>query len=150
MGFRFGETVNTVEDWFRHLVTASIINGLLSHFIYDILKSFFKKIVSRRTEVKRDWRWSRTRLLFDKTGRPAIHGYKEAFFLVPSNMSPFLDCDLTVERMLADGRTHEEAHQLCLERYRYWVETSHDSSVIKWLLWDGANKFFRILEYGKY
>jgi len=112
---------------------------------------FLRKITSRRkTEVKRDWRRSRIRLLFDKTGRAAIHGYKETFFLVTPNLSPFLDSDLTVEQMLVNGKTHEEAHQACVERYRYWFETSTDPFVKRYLLWDGANKFLKILGYAKH
>jgi len=148
MGFRFSETINTVEDWYSiPTVSLSIIINILSHLIYD----FLRKITSRRkTEVKRDWRRSRIRLLFDKTGRAAIHGYKETFFLVTPNLSPFLDSDLTVEQMLVNGKTHEEAHQACVERYRYWFETSTDPFVKRYLLWDGANKFLKILGYAKH
>lgn len=142
--------INTVEDWFSvPTISAGLIIHVVGDFLYDVLKRVFLR---RGQKVKRDWRGARTRLLIDSAGRLALHGYERDFMFVKPDVTPFVDSDLMVERMLAEGKNHEEAHQACLERYDYWIEKALKEKqwIRGYLIGDRQNKFFKTLDSGEY
>lgn len=144
MGFRYNK-INSVEDWLSILSTpGDLITHLLGQLIYDIAK---RLVFRRKAGVKQDFSNNRTRLLFDITGRLAIHGYEEDFCFTWPNSTAFLDSDLTVERMLVEGKTHEQAHKACLDKYDYWIQEAELKNPVArpYLIWNRENKFLKIM-----
>lgn len=65
---------------------------LAGHLVYDVLKRI---VLRRKGKIEKDWGGNRTRLLFDNTGRLALHGYEDVFVFTKPDTTAFLESDLT-------------------------------------------------------
>ena len=75
-------------------------------------------------------------------GAIAYHGYKETYYFVISSFpnkyaKPFFDSDTTIDRVLFEGKTHKEAREACIAKYKEYLESEETPEICKrYLKWD--------------